>query len=195
MLDLSWFIIARTHMIIIKPSLEDNGTYLFMDHFNASSCEKAIRFILEKNLLPKAERPEALRFVINSPGGDVNSCFALIDTVKSSKIPVHTVGLGQISSCGCLLFMAGERGYRVVTPNTAVLSHQFSWGTYGKEHELFAVVKEFTLTQRRILDHYKKCTGLSEKKIREHLLPAEDMWLSADEAVKYGLADHVVTTY
>lgn len=178
-----------------KQNLEDSGTYLFMESFTPSSCEKAIRFILEKNLLPKADRPEALTFVINSPGGDVNSCFALIDTIKSSKIPVHTVGLGQISSCGCLLFMAGEKGKRHLTPNTAILSHQFSWGSYGKEHELFAVVKEFGLTQKRIMDHYKKCTGLSEKKIRESLLPAEDVWLTAKEAVDLGIADKVVTTY
>ena len=58
----------------------------------------------------------------------------------------------------------------------------------GKEHELFARVKEFELSTQRMLDH-KKCTGLSEKVIREVLLPAEDVWLSAEEAVKYKIAD------
>lgn len=166
-----------------------------MEDFTASSCASAIRFVLEKNLMEKSERPDHLTFVINSPGGDVNACFALIDTIKSSKIPVHTVGIGLIASCGLNLFMSGAKGHRVVTPNTSILSHQFSWGSYGKEHELFAVVKEFTLTQKRIVDHYKKCTGLNEKKIREILLPAEDVWLDAKEAVKYGIADRIVTTY
>lgn len=176
-------------------TVEDNGMYLFMDEFTNSSCEKAIRFIIEKNLLPSSKRPKKLTFIINSPGGDVNSCFALIDTVKSSAIPVHTVGLGLIASCGFNLFISGTKGHRVLTPNTSILSHQFSWGTAGKEHELFAVVKEFNLTKQRIVDHYKKCTGLDEKKIRKHLLPAEDVWLSAEEAVKLGVADAIVTTY
>ena len=82
-----------------------------------------------------------------------------------------------------------------ITPNTSILSHQYSWGSVGKEHELFARVKEFELSTARMMEHYKKCTGLSEKKIREILLPAEDVWLSAKEAVKYGIADKIVSTY
>lgn len=177
------------------PSLEDTGTYLFMESFTMNSCAKAIRFVLEKNLLPKSERPEELTFVINSPGGDVNSMFALVDTIKGSKIPVKTVGLGQIASCGLMLFIAGHKDRRFLTPNTSILSHQFSWGAFGKEHELFATVKEFALTKDRIITHYKKCTGLSEKKIKEFLLPAEDVWLTSKEAVDLGVADHIVTTY
>ena len=176
-------------------SLEDSGTYLFHQSFSHDSCAKAMRFVLEKNLLPKQERPEHLTFIITSPGGDVNACFALIDTIKGSKIPVHTVGLGLIASCGFSLFIAGKKGHRLITPNTSILSHQFSWGAFGKEHELFARVKEFTLTQRRIVEHYKKSTGLSEKKIKEFLLPPEDVWLTAEEAVELGAADRIVTTY
>lgn len=177
------------------PTLEETGTYLFMEGFSLNSCAKAIRFVLEKNLLPKMDRPDELTFVINSPGGDVGAMFGLVDTIKGSKIPVRTIGLGQIASCGLMLFLAGSKGRRFITPNTAILSHQFSWGSFGKEHELFATVKEFTLTQERILNHYKKCTGLSEKKIKEFLLPPEDVWLTTKEAVDLGVADHVVTTY
>lgn len=175
--------------------LEDSGTFLFYKEFTRESCAEAMRFVLEKNLLPQQERPEHLTFVITSPGGDLAGCFALIDTIKSSKIPVHTVGLGLIASCGFNLFIAGEKGHRVLTPNTAILSHQFSSGSYGKEHELFASVKRHTITQQRIVEHYKKSTGLSEKKVREFLLPPEDVWLTPEEAVKLGAADRIVTTY
>lgn len=166
-----------------------------MEGFKDESCAKAIRFILEQNLQVESKRPKHLTMVINSPGGNLTSCFALIDTMKSSKIPVHTVGLGQISSCGVLTFMSGEPGYRTLTPNTSILSHQWAWGSGGKEHELFAVVREFHLTQKRVLDHYKKCTGLRKKKIRKFLLPAEDVYLSPEEAVALGIADRIVTTY
>ena len=75
------------------------------------------------------------------------------------------------------------------------MSHQFSWGNYGKEHELFAQVKEFELSTQRMLEHYKKCTGLTEKQIREFLLPPEDVWLSAKEAKKLGICDNVKSVY
>ena len=133
--------------------------------------------------------------MICSPGGQIPECFALIDIMKGSKIPIHTVGLGCIASCGLLLFITGEKGHRVLTPNTSILSHQFSWGNWGKEHELFAQVKEFELSTKRMLDHYKKCTGLNEEEIREHLLPPEDVWLSAKEAKKLGICDNVKSVY
>ena len=119
------------------------------------------------------------------------SCFALIDVMRGSGIPIHTVGLGVIASCGLLLFITGQKGNRILTPNTSILSHQYSWGNWGKEHELFAQVKEFELSSQRLINHYKKCTGLKEKEIREFLLPPEDVWLSGNEAKKLGLCDSI----
>ena len=184
-----------------KPPLQpgmlmyESGIIYFSDHFDSTTTKPVINTIIEKNLLPQRERPKEITLVINSPGGEVHSAFALIDTIKGSAIPVKTIGLGMIASCGILTFMAGAKGRRFITPNTSILSHQYSWGSVGKEHELFARVKEFELSTARMMDHYKKCTGLSEKKIREILLPAEDVWLSAKEAVKYGIADKIVSTY
>ncbi len=83
----------------------------------------------------------------------------------------------------------------MLTPNTSILSHQYSWGSGGKSHELLARVKEFELTNQRMLKLYKSCTGLTEAVIKEVLLPAQDVWLSAQEAVDYGVADRIVTTY
>jgi ATP-dependent Clp protease protease subunit len=176
-----------------NPSVEECGIYLLMDEITDTSCKEVISFIISKNLTKPY--PKYLQLVINSPGGDLNSAFAVIDTIKGSAIPIYTVGLGCIASAAVLIFMAGEKGKRILTPNTSILSHQYSWGTYGKEHDLFATVKEYELTTQRMLTHYKKCTGLTEKKIREFLLPAEDVWLSANQAKKLGLCDSVKTVY
>jgi ATP-dependent Clp protease protease subunit len=176
-----------------KSSIEDNGYYLFMDVVSTSSCREAIKFVMRENF--KKPRQKQLTFVINSPGGSVIDCFALIDTMKGSAIPIHTIGIGSIASCGLLLFMSGKKGKRVLTPNTCILSHQWSWAAWGKEHELFAAQKEFELITERILAHYKKCTGLDEKTIRDVLLPPEDRWLSAKEALKYGICDSIKTVY
>ena len=171
------------------------GYYYMADNFTYESTKPIVQWIIEKNLAPSQERPKELTLIINSPGGSVHAAFALIDTMKGSAIPVKTVGLGLIASCGVLTFMAGAKGKRILTPNTSILSHQYSWGSSGKEHELFARVREFELSTERMLAHYKKCTGLSEKKIREILLPPEDKWLSAKEAVKYGIADQIKAVY
>ena len=170
----------------------ESGIIYFSDGFDSTTTKPVINTIIEKNLLPNSQRPKELTLIINSPGGQVHSAFALIDTMKGSAIPVKTVGLGMIASCGLLTFMSGTKGRRVITPNTSILSHQYSWGSGGKEHELFARVREFELSTQRMIEHYKKCTGLSEKKVRDILLPPEDRWLSAKEAVKFGIADEIV---
>ena len=107
-----------------KRSLGEEGIYLFMEDFNEESCKGAINFILTHNIQDKPLKK--LQLMINSPGGSVHACFALIDVMKGSRIPVHTIGLGMIASCGILTFMAGQKGHRYLTPNTSILSHQYS---------------------------------------------------------------------
>ena len=82
-----------------------------------------------------------------------------------------------------------------MTPNTSILSHQYSWGSEGKEHELFARVKEFELSTKRMINHYKKCIGMSEKQIREILLPPQDVWLDAKDALKLKICDKIEELY
>ena len=170
-------------------ALYKTGIHLLMDDINPESCKAAVEFILKQH--NEKRKQKRLQFLICSNGGDVPNCFALIDVMRSSKIPIHTVGLGVIASCGLLLFISGEKGNRTLTPNTSILSHQYSWGSYGKEHELFAQVKEYELSSRRLVTHYKRCTGLTEKDIKQYLLPPEDVWLSGQEAKKLGICDNI----
>jgi len=171
-------------------SLDDAGFHLLMDDIEIGSCRTAIEWILENNFKSENKHKE-LNLVICSYGGDLSASFALIDVMRGSSIPVKTTGLGVVASAGLAIFMAGQQGSRTLTPNTSILSHQFSWGTYGKEHELFAVQKEFELTTSRMIKHYKKCTGLTEKEIRKYLLPAHDVWIAAKDAKKLGICDQV----
>lgn len=179
----------------INLQLSDGGNeqkhsfFLLMEEINLATVKQAVEWIFESNFTE--ERPELLNLIITSPGGDLNASFALIDVMRGSAIPIRTIGLGQIASAGLMIFIAGHKGYRILTPNTSILSHQYSWGAFGKEHELFATVKEFDLTTKKMIAHYKKCSNLSEAKIREILLPPQDMWLSPAEAKKFGLCDDV----
>lgn len=173
----------------LKEESSKHSFYLLMEDISLATSKTVVEWIFEANFAE--ERPELLNLIICSPGGDLNAAFAVIDTIRGSAIPVRTIGLGQIASAGLMIFIAGEKGQRILTPNTSILSHQYTWGAFGKEHELFATVKEFDLTTKKMISHYKKCTGLTEAKIREILLPPQDIWLSPIEAKKLGICDEV----
>lgn len=173
-----------------SQQLQDVGMYIFMGDVSAETVKPIAEWILVENHAVKKKKKELL-LMICSPGGEMEPAFALIDIMQSSKIPIKTVGLGQIASCGLMIFLAGTRGRRVLTPNTSILSHQYSWGTEGKHHELFSMTKEFDLCQTRMIELYKSTTGLDDGVIRERLLPATDVWLSANEALALGICDYV----
>lgn len=171
-------------------SMRDAGIYYLCDEFNTNVAKDVVSWIVEANL-NKSKKFDHLTLMVTSYGGDLSAAFSIIDVMRGSRIPVHTVGLGCIASAGLLTFISGTKGKRIITPNTSILSHQWSWGQVGKEHELIATMREFELTTIRMINHYKKCTGLSDKMIRERLLPPQDVWLSPQEALKYKLCDAV----
>ena len=171
-------------------ALADNGMHVFMGEVDNEHIQPIVEWILHENFVVKKRKKELL-LMICSEGGDMSSAFALIDVMRSSNIPVKTVGLGQIGSAGLLIFLAGSPGRRILTPNTSILSHQFSWGSDGKVHELFATMKEFELTQKRMVQHYKDCTGLDDETIRAKLLPPHDVWLDASQALELHICDAI----
>lgn len=173
-----------------SEALHNNGMYVFMGEVTQEHISPIVEWILYENFVTKKKKKELLLMVC-SEGGDTSAAFALIDVMRSSVIPIKTVGLGMIASAGLLIFIAGTAGRRILTPNTSILSHQFSWYNEGKAHELFATMKEFELTQARMLAHYQACTGLSADQVRVSLLPPQDVWLSAQDALALQVCDFV----
>ena len=90
-----------------KSLLLTNGIFMFMGDVTIATMKPLIDWILSENL--KNNRQKELTLGICSPGGDLNACFALIDVMKGSKIPIKTVGLGMIASCGLLMFITGTK--------------------------------------------------------------------------------------
>lgn len=172
--------------------LSNRGIYFLWENITSESCEKASKFILEKSYCPKP--PPYISLVINSNGGNLYSSFALSEMMAGSSIPVYTWGVGTIASAGLTIFISGKKGHRFLTPNTLILSHQYSSFSFGKHHHLMSDRKRVDLTMERMIKHYEKHTGLDEKIIKEKLLPPEDVWLTAEEAVEYNLADGIKMT-
>lgn len=171
-----------------RKDLEEFGIKILSGEVDEDSAGDLIQFILEEGL--NKTHPH-LTLILNSPGGCVASGMAIVDVMKGSKIPIHTVGIGMIASMGLSIFIAGEKGHRTLTPNTMILSHQFSGWTVGKEHELLATAKHHNLVGEMMVRHYRRCTGLSDKRVREELLPPTDVWLTAQQALALGICDEV----
>jgi len=161
-----------------------------MEPITSDNVRPILEWILLENMRPEKDKKKKLTLIMESDGGELSATWCVIDAMRGSNIPIHTIGIGTIASGAFMIFITGD--HRVLTPNTSVLSHQYSNGdTSMKQHELLAVAKEYNLLNERMVAHYKRCTSLSIKKIKELLLPPHDIWLSADEALKLGVCDEV----
>lgn len=170
-----------------KEELDVPHSQMLFGEINDKKAAQICGWILGANLCKN--KHALLNLTINSHGGDLHSAFAIIDVMASSHIPIRTIGLGHIQSAGLMIFMAGTKCERCLTPNVSIMSHQYSSGSEGKHGELFAVIKEFKMTSKRMLNHYKKHTSLSKKDIMKHLLAPTDSYLSIKDALKLGICD------
>lgn len=175
-------------------TIEDANICFINSEIDSDTVEYIVRFVIEKNNIEKEkEKPDHLKMIINSPGGNVYDGFGIIDIMKAYPIPIWTYGLGQIGSCGLLIFMSGEKDHRYIFKNSSILSHQW-WGSEeGKQHELKAAQKENKLISKRINNIYESVTGLSKEDIQTYLLPPKDMYLTPSEAVKFKIADKIIS--
>jgi ATP-dependent Clp protease protease subunit len=162
---------------------------------NFSSAIDVVASIIEINETPAHERPEEIMLFINSPGGSFAAGVQIVDAVKQSLAPVITYATGMCMSAGLMVLMAGVKGGRAATENTLLMSHQFSAGYGGKEHEMLASRRQMEILADTIDRHYRKCTGKTQAYVRKHLMPAADVYMTAAEAKEHGFIDQVVKVY
>ncbi|MFZ9848027.1 MAG: ATP-dependent Clp protease proteolytic subunit [Flavobacteriales bacterium] len=175
---------------IIDLGLLKNNTHILTGDIDEVSIDSAIRWIIYENLEHHSQK--TLTLYINSPGGNLADAFALIDIMRNSKHTIRTIGMGNVMSAAFLIFAAGTRGERYIAKNTSILCHQFSEDVEGKFHDIKAQMRESENMNKRMVELLKECTDLSTKIIRTKLLPPSDVWLSVDETVKLGIADHIL---
>lgn len=167
--------------------LTDYGIIYLSGPIQEGTAEGVCKQIIEYNIKGDVNQ---IQMVINSPGGACAAGFSIIDIMEWSRIPIYTTGIGMIASMGLLVFMTGERGRRVVTPRTSILSHRFSAFSFGTHSQLIAGRKEEDLEHDRIVQHYLTYSNMaSQDELEKYLLRDVDTWLTPDEAIQYGLAD------
>ncbi len=127
---------------------------------------------------------------INSPGGSVYDGLAIYDTMQFVKPDVATYGIGLQASFGAILLAGGAAGKRHMLPNSRVMMHQPHGGLQGQITDQEISLKEGLLLKNKLIDIMVKHTGQKRDRVSADM--ERDFWMSAEEAVKYGLVDKVV---
>jgi len=147
--------------------------------------------IVAQMLFLESENPDKdIHFYINSPGGSVTAGMAIYDTMRFIKPNVSTLCIGQAASMGAFLLAAGEKGKRFCLPNSRVMIHQPLGGFRGQASDVEIHAREILYLKQRLNQLLAEHTGQSVETIERDT--DRDNFLSAPDAVKYGLADQVL---
>ena len=174
----------------VDVKLLDNNVHFLVGEICEENVAECLKWIVYENLDKRVDK--VLTLYINSTGGDLYQAFALIDMMRTSKHPVRTIAVGSIMSAAFLIFASGTKGERYIGLNTGIMCHQFSGGTEAKYHDIKAEIKEADLCNRKMVEILKAATGLTNAKIKSKLLPASDVYLTVDELMDLGIADHIL---
>lgn len=148
--------------------------------------------VVAQLLFLAAEDPDKdINIYINSPGGSVTAGLAIFDTMNYIKCDVSTICVGMAASMGAFLLTAGTKGKRYVLPNSEVMIHQPLGGAQGQATEIAIAAKHILKTRDRLNKILAEQTGQPLEKIEQDT--ERDNFMSAEEAVAYGLVDQVVT--
>lgn len=152
------------------------------------------RVIKSLFLLDALDQTKPIIVIINSPGGEVFSGFAIYDIMKAIKAPVITLVTGFAASMGSIIMLGSEKGKRYATKNSKVLIHQplISGMFQGRATEIEIQAKEILETKERIIKLYVEETGQPRAKVAEDI--ELDYWMTAEEALEYKLIDKIITS-
>ena len=148
--------------------------------------------IVAQLLFLESEDPaKDIHLYINSPGGSVTAGMAIYDTMQYIKCDVSTICIGMAASMGALLLSGGTKGKRMALPNAEIMIHQPSGGARGQETEIRIVAEQILKTRENLNRILAENTGQPLEKIQ--LDTERDNYMTAQEAVEYGLIDTVIT--
>ncbi len=147
--------------------------------------------VIAQLLFLQTEDPKKdISIYINSPGGYITAGLAIFDTMQFMPFDINTYCIGQASSIAALLLAAGTKGKRFVLPNSRVMIHQPSGGVGGSSEDIARQAQEIVRAKQKLSEILAACTGQTMEKISED--SDRDYFLSADEAIAYGIADKKV---
>jgi ATP-dependent Clp protease protease subunit len=173
----------------VDLKLLENSVHFLSGEIDDENINECIKWIVYENL---DTRDKTLTLYINSTGGDLYSALALVDIMKSSEHSIRTITIGSAMSAAFLIAASGTKGERYVGKNATFMCHQFTESTEGKYHDLKATMKGNEMSNEMMVAILKEATGLAPSIIKKKLLPASDVYLTPQEAVDLGIADHLL---
>jgi ATP-dependent Clp protease protease subunit len=168
---------------------------------NEQTCAEVVQNLLvlsKMGEIPKKERKDKyahppIEFYLNTHGGSASDMFAIYDMMRNAKknCEIHTIGIGKIMSAGVLLLAAGTKGKRKIGRNARVMIHSVLGGSEGPLFNIQNEFEEIKFVQEAYSKTLTQETNLTPKIMKELLEQHVNIYLSAEEAVKYGIADEV----
>ncbi|MGP1505885.1 MAG: ATP-dependent Clp endopeptidase proteolytic subunit ClpP [Campylobacter sp.] len=152
--------------------------------------EVASAVVAQLLFLEAEDAEKDIYMYINSPGGVVTSGFSIFDTMNYIKPDVATICMGQAASMGAFLLSSGQKGKRYALPNARIMIHQPLGGAQGQATEIEIQTKEILRIKRNLNEILSANTGQKLAKIEKDT--DRDFFMSADEALKYGLIDQIL---
>jgi len=171
---------------IYSRLLEDRIIFLG-EEVNEATANVVVAQLLH---LANEDPNKDIQLYINSPGGAVYDGLAIYDTIQFIKPDVQTIGIGLQASMGAFLLSSGTKGKRMMLPNARVMIHQPSSGTQGKVTDQEISLREALYLKEKLTEIMAKNVGQKVDKVKADM--ERDFWMSAEEAVKYGLVDEVI---
>ncbi len=184
----------KTTKIETKPknpsdiNLFDNRIIRLTKSIDTETSEKIIEQLLK---LDATKSKKDITFYINSPGGAVSDGLAIYDAMQMVKSDITTICIGRCASMGAVLLSGGTKGKRYITPKSEVMIHEVSTFSMGKLGEVKISFDHSNTLNERIIKILSDNTGKSIEQIREDI--QKDKWFNAEEALKYGLVDKLLT--
>ena len=172
---------------IFSRILEDR-VIMLCDEVNHDTAQIIIAELL---YLASVDPDKDITMYINSPGGSVADGLAIYDTMNFIKPDVSTVCMGTAASMGAFLLAGGAKGKRYILPNAEVMIHQPLGGMQGQATEMEIAMKHMARIKEKLTKYLATNTGKSYDEVLKDT--DRDNWLSAEEAVQYGLVDKIIT--
>jgi ATP-dependent Clp protease protease subunit len=170
---------------------QEAGVHFLIGEITEDNINEAVKWLAYENI--DARPDKVLTLYVNSQGGDLYEAFGLIDMMRNSAVPVRTIGYGSVMSAAFLIVASGTPGERYVTKNCGIMCHQMSiLEEAGKYHDIKATRKETDRLSKAMYDVLKETTGLDGRIIKTRLLPAHDVYMTAEEMIQYGAADQIL---
>lgn len=199
--------ILESPLFIPMPALETQlrATALYgeIDEERSKDCIGSLMHLFEsgKEYLENDENPDEviesyspMELLISTEGGHVHEMFSIYDVLRQirSKCTVQTTGLGKVMSAGVLLLAAGTKGERKVGKHCRLMLHPISGGNFGDIREMERNIKEIRWLEKVYSEALFEETNMSKKKITSILKKDRDTFFDAQQAVEWGIADHVI---